>query len=953
SRLPSSQQDRVFSSGGPPRIVLSTNVAETSVTVPGIRYVVDVGTARLSRWSARLGIQQLQIEPVSQAAAKQRAGRCGRTGPGVCVRLYEQDDFDSRDPFTDPEIRRANLAGVILRMLALRLGDVERFDWLDAPNQKQVSAAYRLLQTLGALDENRQLSKLGIELARLPLDPRVGRIALAARGQACADEVFVLAAALSVQDPHDHPPESIATARQKHAQWRHRRSDFLTLLQLWRQWQGWSAESSNRQLRKRCREHFVSYRRMEEWEAVYRQILDLLGASPPKKPNDDPVDDLFAPIHQALLAGLVDHIGHKAPEKTEFVGPRGRKFRVFPGSALAKKPPPWIMCGTMVHTSQVFARSCARIDPDWLMQVAPHLVKRTQLAPVWDRQRGEVTCTEYRSIFGLSLGSVKRHYGSTDPDAAREIFIDHALVRGEMNNKPAFLRHNRELLSQVHEKEVRLRRPELAVDERQQYDWYAQRLPPRICTVAALKRWLHRGGNTAGLSMNEADALRDEAETDLDQQFPSQVQINAHRIRLSYAHEPGQDQDGVSFHIPLPLLFQLPATRFDWLVPGLLPARIEALIRSLPHKIRRHCTPAAHYAEVLCDRMSPDEGDLHAAICRHFLDMTGLRIAPEDFAPEKLESHLCPRLILEQEDGASIAVASSLDNLQTRHRKTFRQQLSHWCEVEPKLAQWTRPNVSNWDFGDLPDVLHSPGGAQLYPALTQVGENIVTLALHETRDAANAAHTQGLRQLLLRKCRERRKDMLRTARDQLGFALLNTVHTADSLVAACCHRAADQIWNLSQIRAAADFESALEKRAEFGHLAAALLFQSCDYLLTAAEIRKRLRSLGEAYSQAQADIRAQLESLLPEAFPMLVPGPQWKRLPLYLKAMQVRLERLINKPAKDQQLFEKLKPFQARLPHPMHPARWVMEEWRIFLFAQELRAQGSPGPDKVEAALTD
>ena len=956
SRLPATQQDRVFTPGGPPRIVLSTNVAETSVTVPGIRYVVDTGTARMSRWSTRLGIQQLHIEGVSQAAANQRAGRCGRVGPGTCVRLYAEDEFAARAPFTDPEVLRANLAGVILQMATLGLGDVEEFPWLDEPDSRQISEGYRLLEMLGALDEDRRLTPLGRELARLPLDPRVARIALAGRDTGCAHEIWVLAAALSVQDPHEVPPDAQEQARAKHAEWRHPRSDFLTLLQLWHRWQQWGQDASNRQLRKLCKAHYVSYLRMEEWESVYKQIVDLLGerktkmdlsASTPEK-----IEKMFAPLHQALLAGLVDHIGLKLPEKPEYQGPRGRRYKIFPGSKLAKKAPPWLMCASIVHTSQVFARTVAAIEPEWLSVVAPHLVKKVAQQPEWNASRGEVSCTEHLSIFGLPLGKQVRHYGSIDPVGARKIFLLDALVRGELSNKPVFLDKNLQLVEDVREKEARLRRPDLLGDEAQLLAFYDARIPADVCTAAALKRWLHTPGKTHGntLRMRESDVLRSGANADIKHQFPDHIEIASHRLRLSYAHDPGTDADGVSFHIPIAFLYALPPERFDWLVPGLLPARIEGLLRTLPQALRRHCVPAADYADALANSLDPSAGALLPAICARFLAMTGLQLAPEDFAPNKLDAHLKPRLVLEDAQGRVLAQADSLTALQNAQVGPARAALVATAAQDDSTRRWVRERVLDWDFGDLPEHIALPSGARAYPAL-QIKEGQLSLSLLESADAAASAHALGVRSLLLARLNDRLRDLTRSAKAQLGLSQIGLALNPEDLARAVALRAASRAWELDSMRTQAAFQQALQHRGEFGRLAAAMLEEACVWLVSAMDLRKRLRALGSQWPEARADIGTQLDTLLAPGFVDVIPDAQWPRIAVYLKALSIRLDRLPNKPQRDLELTAQIKPFLARLPRPMHPARWVIEEWRVALFAQELRAEGAPNGPRVDAAL--
>jgi ATP-dependent helicase HrpA len=958
SRLPAEKQDRVFTTGGAPRIVLATNVAETSVTVPGIRYVVDTGTARINRFSPRLGVQQLQIEPIAQAAANQRAGRCGRVGPGIALRLYDEAGFALRPPFTDPEIRRANLAGVILQMAGLGLGDIDAFAWLDAPEGRHVAEGYRLLQTLGALDDERRLTPLGRELARLPLDPRIARIALAGRDTPCREQVWVLAAALSVQDPHEVPPDAQAAARARHAAWQHPKSDFFTLLKLWQLWRGWGENSSNRQLRKLCKEHFVSYLRMEEWESVYRQIADLLGGRPAAGDAPLSLEELYAPIHRALLAGLIDHIGQKQPERPEFLGPRGRRFKVFPGSTLAKKPPPWIMSAQLAQTSQLFARVNAALDPAWLAEVAPHLVKRVLQNPEWDAVRGEVTALETLSLFGMQVLRRARQYGTDEPAAARAIFIREALVRGAMPDPPAFLAANLALADAVREKEARLRRPDLLADEEQFFAFYDARIPPEVCTTRGLKNWQRkieppqrvRGpGRISPLHMQEADALRPGANADVASQFPDRVELAGHRIRLSYSHDPGTDTDGVTFHIPVALLFALPAERFDWLVPGLLPAKIEALIRSLPMALRRQCTPAAAYAGAIAESTGPAAGDLLAAICARFRDMNGVQLAPQDFAPDKLEAHLLPRLLLEDDQGARLGEGGSLRDLQAQYGGAARRELGRRAAGDEIARQWTRDQVLDWDFGTLPDHVDI-GGARAYPAL-DADAGRVCLRLFESSAAAAAAHAAGAQSLLLARVPERLRDLAKTARARLGIALAQTGLNAEALALHIAGRAAHSCWNPAAIRDEAEFRLALERRSEFGAEAAGRLDAVCGWLDAAMSLRKRLDAAAQPWPEAAADLRSQLQSLFAPGFVAAIPEAVWPRIAIYLKGAAIRLERLPHKPQRDLESTRQIAALLKQLPGPFHPARWIIEEWRVALFAQELRAEGSPSAAKIQAAL--
>ncbi|TJY58306.1 ATP-dependent RNA helicase HrpA [Sinimarinibacterium sp. CAU 1509] len=957
SRLAAGAQDQVFSPAKAPRIVLATNVAETSLTVPGIRYVIDTGTARINRYAPRTGVQQLQIEPVSQAAANQRAGRCGRLGPGICIRLYAEEDFVARPAFTDPEIRRANLAGVILQMATLGLGHVDDFPWVDPPDGRHVSEAVRVLTTLGAFDEFGELTALGRKLGRLPLDPRIARIALAGAGTAAADPVFVLAAALSVQDPHEVPPDAQDAARQKHALWRDKKSDFLSLLNLWLRWQQWSASSSNRQLRRMCRDHFVSFLRMEEWEAVYRQVCDVLDHDRKDQQHrwtPESLDSLYGPIHQALLAGLIDHIGQKMPEAPEFQGPKGRRFRLHPGSALQKKPPPWVMSAQLAQTTRLYARTNAAVEPAWLEQVGAHLVKRALLHPTWNPLRGEVSATEHVTLLGLSLIKRQRHYGSTHPAEAREIFIREALVGGEIPKKPQFLEHNFRLIDEIRDKEIRLRRPDLLADDAQIHAWYDARIPVDICTTAALKRWL--GGpegrkHIAALTMQPADALKPGASADVSDAFPDHLDIAGVRIALSYHHDPGAEHDGVTFHIPLAQAHALPAEPFEWLVPGLLAAKIEALIRSLPNKLRRAFTPAAEFANAASTRVQPPQGDLLTRLCEALQAMTGTAVTPEDFDPERIDVHLKPRFQLEDARGTVLGTADRLEALQQRHSGAARKALNAAAAVDPVLQRWSREQLSDWDFDDLPEHVTLGTGARAWPALT-VRDGRIDLRLFESAAAAAAAHGAGVRALLLAKLPERLRDLAKSTRSKLALLAPAFGLDVEAVSLALALRCVDAVMQPAMIRTRADFQAALEKRGALSIDAQQRLDDLSGWLARARELRARIKALGERWPLSTGDLRNQLDTLFAEGFVGAIPEPQWSRMALYLRAIDVRLERLSNKPARDEDLTRQIAPWVARLPDPFHAARWIVEEWRIALFAQELRAQNGPSAAKVEAALS-
>lgn len=846
-------------------------------------------------------------------------------------------------------------------MTALKLGEVEHFGWVDAPEHRHISDAYRLLQTVGALDDDRQLTPLGREIARLPLDPRIARIALAGRETPAPEAVWVLAAALSVQDPHEVPPEAQTQARQQHATWRHAKSDFLTLLQLWERWQAEAAGLKQNGQRKWCKARFVNYLRMTEWVQVYQQVADLLrerqGYAPPGVRREawtpippETLERLSPDLHRALLAGLIDHIGLKRPEAPEFQGPRGRKFVIFPASVLAKKAPQWVMSAQLVQTSKLFARTNAAVDPAWLETVGAHLLKRSLQDPVWNAERGEVTSTEYISLFGLPLAKRSRHYGSSHPAEARALFIRDALVGGQLLKKPKVLLANLALIETIREKEARQRRPDLLGSDEQLAAFYDARLPPEVCTDAGLRKWLHGardGGRT--LAFTEADVLRPGARDDVGEQFPDHLVIAGVDLTLSYTHDPGEDADGVSFHIPQGHLFALPDDAFDWLVPGLQPALIEALIRTLPQKLRRYCTPAAEFARAVLEAVGPDDGPLRAVLCRELRRMCGVDLSPDDFDLDRLPAHLRPRLLLVDGRGKTLGESDTLAGLQQRHREPARAALQKVAATNEMTQPWTRDDLQTWDFDALPAQVPLPNGAAAHPALSLAGEQ-VHLRLFESADAASVAHRDGCRALLLGQMPDRLRDLRSTAKSRLGTTLIGRPYTAEDLAANLARRAADDILMDPTPRDRAAFQTAFEKCGRFSRYALDLLDDVVPWMATQRELRVRLRDVA-AHVEAVNDINLQLDALLAPGFIERLHEDVWPRIPVYLKAIGVRLDRLALKPQRDAELMAQIQPLAARLPAPFHPAHGLLEEWRVMLFAQQLKAQGGPSAEKIRALL--
>ncbi|MBB0246440.1 ATP-dependent RNA helicase HrpA, partial [Streptomyces alkaliphilus] len=653
ARLSHAEQQRVFQRHSGRRVVLATNVAETSLTVPGIKYVVDPGFARISRYSHRTKVQRLPIEPVSQASANQRKGRCGRTSDGICIRLYSEEDFASRPEFTDPEILRTNLASVILQMNAAGLGEIERFPFIDPPDHRSVRAGVQLLEELHALDTGqkdprKRLTETGRRLAQLPVDPRLARMVLEAERNGCVREVLVIVAALSIQDPRERPAELQQQADAKHRRFREgpaEHSDFLALWNLWEYVRERQRELSSSAFRRMCRDEFLNWLRIREWQDIVGQLRTVvkqmgIGAGE----NGNPVADPDR-IHQSLLAGLLSHIGLKDTDKQEYLGARGARFAVFPGSALFRKPPRWVMSAELVETSRLWARVNARIEPDWVEPLAEHLVKRTYSEPHWEQKQAAVMAYERVTLYGVPLvANRKVNYGRIDPDTCRELFIRHALVEGDWRTHHEFFRENRKLLAEVEELEHRARRRDILVDDETLFDFYDQRVPEHVVSGAHFDSWWKRKRAEAPdlLSFEKSMLVNERAAGITREDYPDVWRQGRLRLRVTYQFEPGTDADGVTVHVPLQVLNQVTTEGFDWQIPGLREQVVTELIRTLPKPLRRRCVPAPDVARRFLAEEAPEPGSvpLVEALARGLRRLTGAEIDPEDFAPENVPDHL-------------------------------------------------------------------------------------------------------------------------------------------------------------------------------------------------------------------------------------------------------------------------------------------------------------------------
>lgn len=947
SRLSVTEQNRIFQPHGRQRIVLATNVAETSLTVPGIRYVVDSGLARISRYSQRSKLQRLPIEKISRAAAEQRKGRCGRLGPGICIRLYDEEDFEARPLFTEPEIQRTNLAEVILQMRVMDLGEVEDFPFLDAPDRRYVNDGYRLLHELGAVDVARELTPLGRRLARLPLDPRIGRMLLAAERENSLEEVAIIGAALSVQDPRERPAEARDKADAAHVAFADERSDFLALLNLWRAYQEQRRHLSRNKLRQWCQANYLSYLRMLEWEGVHKQLLGLMREGGARL-NQVPAE--YHEVHRALLTGLLSSVAVKS-EKDHYSGPRNTQLYIFPGSGV-KRRPKWIMAAEMVETSRVFARTVAAVEPEWIEALGEHLLKRSHFEPHWEKKAGRVVVYEQSTLYGLVVNPRRAvNYARIDPAGAREIFIREALVPGELHTRGAFLAHNRAQVEEIEALEHKSRRRDILVDEEQLYAFYDARIPAEVHDAPGFEAWRKRIEREQPrlLYMSRELLLREQAGPVGTEAFPERLNVSGIRLPLRYRFAPGDPADGVTVVVPLAALNQLTPEPFDWLVPGLLEEKLTALIRGLPKALRRNFVPAPEFARAALRRLDPQvQPELLRAFGAELRRMTGVEVAPEAWSLPTLPEHL--RMYFEVVDAAGRPLAAGRDlrslqnELAGRAREAFEHRAGHPLEREA---------VSDWDFGALPEVVElEQGGVQLqgFPALTAEGDGLA-VRLFDNAEQAAVAHRSGVCRLLMRKL----ADKLRYLRKNLPGMQTACLHYApvggceqlkDDLLGTAVERVC--LGDGPLPRDAAGFAECLARGAGLVPAATTLAEQVALVLAEYHAVAKRLRgSIPPQWLAAAADVRAQLERLIYPGFIAATPAPWLPHLPRFLRGIGVRLDKLQHAPQRERAAAASLRPlwegFWAQAPPPgardaeWEAFRWLLEELRVSLFAQELK----------------
>lgn len=1017
ARLSAQEQERVFKISNARRIVLATNVAETSLTVPGIRYVVDAGLARVKRYSYRNKVEQLQVEAIAQSAANQRAGRCGRVAAGVCIRLYDEQEFKQRTAFTEPEILRSSLAAVILRMKSLRLTDVESFPFIEPPPGRAIADGYQLLQELGAMDDSNQLTAVGKELAKLPLDPRVGRMILAARDNQALSEVLIIAAALSVQDPRDRPMDAQTAADLAHKKFADEKSEFTSYLKIWTWFEdAIEHKKTNRQLQDNCRTNFLSQMRLREWREVHSQLLTIVKEQG-WRINEAPAT--YEQLHLALLTGLLGNIGFKSEEDSHYLGARGIKFYIWPGSYLAKKAGKWIMAAELVDTTRLYGRCLAQIQPEWLEKVGGHLLKKSYGEPRWEKRTGQVSGFERATLYGLVVYSQRRiQYGLTHPKEARDIFIRDALVEGDFDTRAPFLAFNQKLIREIENIEHKSRRQDVLVDDHLIAAFYDKHLPADVYNAVLFEQWHKEAtkGNPKLLYLNKDELMRHEAAGITTDVFPKTMQVSGVGLQLSYHFEPGSPRDGVTLWIPLFSLNQVSSDRCEWLVPGMLKEKVQLLLKSLPQKIRRHCVPLPDCAAGFCERNDFGKGNFLETLLADIREQKGLQCLSTDFKFEQLPAHLTMNFKIVDEHGRQLEMGRNLATLRAEFGSQARESFQKIASADKlalldnskqsattnnidrhsregvgeefgqhaarsqtglRLQAQSRPargnpespaiqpenlkeNLTAWTFDELPELLEVQQGKQTligYPALVDK-QSHCHIEVFDDPDEAARVHHSGLRRLFALQMKEQVKFLEKNipGLQQMGMQFMS-LGSQEELREQIVTTALDRAFMQSPLpKNSGEFN----KRRDEGKARLNLLANEIARLagLILAEyysLPKKLQGL-KAHTQAAADMQQQLQNLVTKRFIAEVDFAQLAHYPRYLKAITVRMDKLRADPTRDAKLLAEWNSVaQAWQRTPRRSGvdadpkliefRWLLEELRVSLFAQELK---TPMPVSVK-----
>lgn len=960
SRLSAAEQHKIFHpNSNRRRIILATNVAETSLTVPRIKYVIDTGLARIKRYSARAKVEQLHIEKISQAAAKQRSGRCGRISSGICIRLYSEEDFQQRPEFTDPEIIRSNLSAVILRMVALKLGDIEHFPFIETPNPRYISDGFQVLQELGAVDERNQLTHLGNQMARLPIDPKISRMLLAAQKHQCIAEMLIIVAALSIQDPRERPLEARETANKAHEYFINKQSDFLTYLNIWDSFQKERDKGlSNRQLMQWCHQHFLSHLRMREWRELHHQLRDIaiemklttaeesfrqpenlsvftnttnhqqqdLSAQFKQKQLDkkhhqqriqEKKQSSYEQIHRSLLTGLIANIGLKSPENHDYIGARGSHFHLFPTSNLFKSKPKWVMAAELTETTRLYARDIASIQPEWVESEAPHLIRHHYFEPHWEQKRGEVIASERITLYGLTIIPRRPiNYAKVAPQKARELFIRQALVAQECQLNAPFFKHNKKLINEIIELENKSRRQDVLVDDETLFNFYHKRLPEHhqtsqnqlrpIADIRTFEAWRHRAeqDNPQLLFMNKEELMQHAAAHITEEQFPKYYTTHDGKFKLNYRFEPNHPLDGVTIYLPLTILNRINTYQLEWLVPGMIREKLHYQIKALPKQIRRLCVPVPEFiTEFLSqnpDTNAPILPQLAHAIAKKAGDMRlQEQINLDEWSTAKLPEHCYFNICVIDDAGQELASG--------RHLAQLQQQLGNIATTtfRDNTQELEQENITQWTIGTLPENIKFARGKQQltgYLALQAEANQQIALRLFDTPEAAQQAHRQGIIALIQKQLKDHMKDLNKGITGFTQIAMLLKHITADDLrqdiTQAICDRAFIGEDNLP--RSEKDFKEQI-KRAKSRLPAVKEAFSR--HLQDIAQAYNELNSKLDKHPLSHT-IQQHLQKLLYKGFASNTPYAQWSRLSIYLKAMALRLEKYGNNPARDQEREE-------------------------------------------------
>ncbi|HEY6762839.1 MAG TPA: ATP-dependent RNA helicase HrpA [Baekduia sp.] len=974
ARLSTAEQQKVFQAHRRRRVVLATNVAETSLTVPGIKYVVDPGFARMSRYSARLKVQRLPIEPVSQASADQRKGRCGRTSDGICIRLYDEEDFTERPRFTDPEILRTNLASVILQMAALDLGAVSDFPFLDPPDARQVRDGVNLLHELGALDPAappaKRLTRLGRKLARLPVDPRMARMILEADRLSCVEEVIVIAAGLSIQDPRERPSDFQAQADQQHARFKDDTSDFLAYLNLWDYVREQQRELSGSQFRKRLKGEYLHFLRVREWQDLVgqlRQAAKELGVTRNQQPGDP------GHVHIALLSGLLSHVGVRDAAKRDYLGARGARFSIFPGSGLARKQPAWVMVAELVETARLYGRTAARIEAAWVEPLAEHLVRRTYSEPRWERRRGAVVATERVTLYGLPIVAGRKvGYAPIDPALSRDLFLRRALVERDWDTRHRFFAENEWMLEEVDRLEQRERRRDIVVDDQVLYDFFDARIPERVVSAAHFDQWWKeaRRADPDLLTYTLELLVRPEARDALDGAGrPEAWRQGDLVLPLTYAFEPGSERDGVTVHVPLNTLPQLRDVGFDWLVPAFREELVTTLLRGLPKDLRRPLVPVPETAAVALERMKPRSGPLVEVLGREVSALKGTLVPAGAFEPAALPDHLKMTFSVEDEDGAVVAQGTDLAAVRERVKPRLRAALS------AATSAYERTGLTAWEgFDALPREIALRGvgdAARAFPALVDRGDH-VDVKMMESRAAADAAMRLGTRRLLLLSLPSVARQVIGRLDNRAQLLLAAAPHgslaavvddATNAAVDALVEEAGGPAWDAASFgRLRAHVGGALAARTSV------VMRDVVEILSARADLHRRMETLiAQQVRAARQDVAEQLGGLVYPGFVAATGAYRLGDVVRYLRAADRRLERLPDVIAVDRDRMAAVRELEAELrrrtkaytdagkpvPAGLTEAGWSIEELRVAQFAQALGVRGQVSAKRIRKAMDD